>query len=116
MWGRGRAQSRPIPLGFNLCSSAAKTRGTYQIVCQTSCGTTTNGGRIIQHVSMAIWLPILSVLGIYLARMVELRAKRDTLPGQVRETRTLTWFVLTGTLMLLGSLGNSSGGDRSGTR
>jgi protein-S-isoprenylcysteine O-methyltransferase Ste14 len=54
---------------------------------------------------MAIWLPILSMLGIYLARMVELRAKRDTLPGQVRETRTLTWFVLTGTLMLLGSLG-----------
>lgn len=53
---------------------------------------------------MAIWLAALSVLGIYLARMVELRTKRDTIPGQVRETRTLTWFVLTGTLMLVGAL------------
>ena len=54
---------------------------------------------------MASWLPVLSVLGIYLARIVELRAKRDTIPGQVRETRTLTWFVVTGTLMLVGALG-----------
>ncbi|NBV20846.1 MAG: isoprenylcysteine carboxylmethyltransferase family protein [Proteobacteria bacterium] len=54
---------------------------------------------------MVIWLPVCSVLGIYLARMVELRAKRNTLPGQVRETRTLTWFITTGTLMLVGALG-----------
>ena len=54
---------------------------------------------------MATWLAVLSVLGIYLARMVELRAKRDTLPGRVQETRTLRWFVLTGTLMLAGALG-----------
>ncbi len=54
---------------------------------------------------MAFWLAVCSVLGIYLARMVELRAKRETIPGQVRETRTLTWFVLTGTLMLVGALG-----------
>lgn len=54
---------------------------------------------------MATWLAVLSVLGIYLARMVELRAKRDTIPGQVRETRTLTWFVVTGTLMLVGAMG-----------
>lgn len=53
---------------------------------------------------MSNWLAVCSVLGIYLARMVELRAKRDTLPGQVRETRTLTWFVGTGTLMLVGAL------------
>ncbi len=54
---------------------------------------------------MATWLAVLSVLGIYLVRMVELRAKRDTIPGQVRETRTLTWFVATGTLMLVGAMG-----------
>ena len=54
---------------------------------------------------MATWLPVLSVLGIYLARMVELRAKRDTLPGRVQETQTLRWFVLIGTLMLAGALG-----------
>ena len=42
---------------------------------------------------MATWLPMLSVLGIYLARMVELRAKRDTLPGRVHETRTLRQVV-----------------------
>jgi protein-S-isoprenylcysteine O-methyltransferase len=43
-------------------------------------------------------------LGIYFARMVELRTKRDTIAGEVRETRTLTWFVATGTLMLVGAL------------
>lgn len=53
---------------------------------------------------MSNWLAVCSVLGIYLARMAELRAKRDTLPGHVHETRTLTWFVATGTLMLVGSL------------
>lgn len=53
---------------------------------------------------MASWIAVFSVLGIYLARMVELRAKRDTIPGQVRETRTLTWFVATGTLMLVGAM------------
>lgn len=54
---------------------------------------------------MAFWLAVCSVLGIYLARMVELRAKRETIPGQVRETRTLTQFVVIGTLMLVGAMG-----------
>jgi protein-S-isoprenylcysteine O-methyltransferase Ste14 len=54
---------------------------------------------------MAGWLEPLSVAGIYLARIVELRTKRDTLPGPVRETRTLQWFVAIGTLMLGGGLG-----------
>jgi protein-S-isoprenylcysteine O-methyltransferase len=53
---------------------------------------------------MADWLEPLSVLGIYAARMVELRTKRDTIPGPVRETRTLKWFVAVGTLMLVGGL------------
>lgn len=51
---------------------------------------------------MAGWLEPVSVLGIYLARMVELRTKRDTVPGPVRETGTLKRFVLVGTLMFVG--------------
>ena len=54
---------------------------------------------------MAGWVEPVSVAGIYLARIVELRTKRDTLPGPVRETRTLQWFVAIGTLMLGGGLG-----------
>lgn len=54
---------------------------------------------------MAGWLEPLSVLGIYLARIAELRTKRDTIPGPVRETGTLKRFVLVGTLMFLGGLG-----------
>lgn len=53
---------------------------------------------------MAGWLEPLSVLGIYLARMAELRTKRDTVPGPVRETKTLRRFVLVGTLMFVGGM------------
>jgi protein-S-isoprenylcysteine O-methyltransferase Ste14 len=49
-------------------------------------------------------LPAGSVVAIYAARMVELRAKRDTIRGPVRETLTLRLFMLTGTLMLAGSI------------
>src|SRR6185295_9026534 len=49
-------------------------------------------------------LPAGSVVAIYSARMVELRAKRDTIRGPVRETLTLRLFMLTGTLMLAGSI------------
>ena len=54
---------------------------------------------------MASWLAVFSVLGIYLARMAELRTKRNTVSGQVRETRTLQMFVVAGTLMLIGGIG-----------
>jgi len=54
---------------------------------------------------MVGWLEPVSVLGIYLARMAELRTKRDTLPGPVRETRTLKWFIAAGSLMLVGGMG-----------
>jgi len=54
---------------------------------------------------MVGWLEPVSVLGIYLARMAELRTKRDTIPGPVRETKTLKWFVAVGTLMLVGAMG-----------
>ena len=53
---------------------------------------------------MTGWLEPVSVLGIYLARMAELRTKRDTIPGPVHETRTLKWFVAVGTLMLAGGM------------
>jgi protein-S-isoprenylcysteine O-methyltransferase Ste14 len=49
-------------------------------------------------------LPIASVLVIYLARMVELKAKRNTIRGPVKENLTLRLFMLAGTLMLVGSI------------
>lgn len=61
------------------------------------------GVKLASAFPMATWLAVVSVLGIYLARMVELRAKRDTIPGPVRETRTLQMFVAVGTLMLFGA-------------
>jgi protein-S-isoprenylcysteine O-methyltransferase Ste14 len=51
-----------------------------------------------------IWLPILSVVVVYAGRILELRTKRNTVPGSTRETVTLRLFVLAGTLMLVGSL------------
>ncbi len=49
-------------------------------------------------------LPIASVLVIYLARMVELKTKRDTIRGPVKENLTLRLFMLAGTLMLVGAV------------
>lgn len=51
-----------------------------------------------------VWLPVVSVLGIYLARMAELRARRDTVAGPVCETTTLRLFVLAGSIMLFGGM------------
>lgn len=53
---------------------------------------------------MEVWLPIASVLVIYLARMVELKTKRDTIRGPVKENLTLRLFMLAGTFMLLGAI------------
>jgi protein-S-isoprenylcysteine O-methyltransferase Ste14 len=53
--------------------------------------------------SWDIVLPVASVIAIYGARMAELRTKRDTVPGSVRETLTLRLFMLAGALMLVGS-------------
>jgi protein-S-isoprenylcysteine O-methyltransferase Ste14 len=47
--------------------------------------------------------PVASVLVIYLARMVELGARRDTISGPIRERWTLRLFMAAGTLMLIGS-------------
>lgn len=53
---------------------------------------------------MEVVLPIASVLVIYLARMVELKTKRNTIRGPVKENLTLRLFMLAGTLMLAGSI------------
>jgi len=55
-------------------------------------------------ISALTLVPVVSVLGIYLARVVELGTKRNTVPGPVKENWTLRLFVLTGTLMLACSL------------
>ena len=48
--------------------------------------------------------PTISALIIYFARMAELRAPRELVRGQIRESVTLRLFVAIGSLMLLGSL------------
>jgi protein-S-isoprenylcysteine O-methyltransferase Ste14 len=49
-------------------------------------------------------LPLASVILIYLTRMIELGARRDTTAGPIRERLTLRLFVLAGTLMIAGSI------------
>ncbi len=51
-----------------------------------------------------VLVPIASVLIIYLARMVELRTKRNTIPGRILENLTLRLFLLSGTMMLVYSI------------
>ena len=51
-----------------------------------------------------VLVPIASVLIIYLARMVELRTKRHTIPGKILENLTLRLFLLSGTMMLVYSI------------
>lgn len=50
-------------------------------------------------------VPIASASLIYFARIAELRRKRDTVKGHVRENITLRIFIAIGTLMLVGSIG-----------
>jgi protein-S-isoprenylcysteine O-methyltransferase Ste14 len=53
---------------------------------------------------LGLALPIVSAVLIYLARIRELKTRRDIVPGKVRENLTLRLFVLVGSLMLLGSI------------
>jgi len=50
------------------------------------------------------WLPPVSALALYLARVIELRTRRQTTAGAIPENLTLRFFIIIGTLMLLGSL------------
>jgi protein-S-isoprenylcysteine O-methyltransferase Ste14 len=52
----------------------------------------------------ARWLPIASVGAMVLARLTELRMKRDTIRGLVRENLTLRLFILVGMLVCAGGI------------
>jgi protein-S-isoprenylcysteine O-methyltransferase Ste14 len=59
------------------------------------------------------WLPVASAIAIYLARILELRTRRNTVAGPVRETLTLRLFMLAGTHMLLGGIAEYFWRDQS---
>lgn len=54
--------------------------------------------------SLYFWLPLASVFVLYAARLIELKTKRDTIAGPVKENLTFRLFVLGGTLILAGSI------------
>jgi protein-S-isoprenylcysteine O-methyltransferase Ste14 len=58
-------------------------------------------------------LPAFSALGIYLARILELRTRRQTIAGAIRENLTLRLFISIGTVMLVGSLAEFIGFRKS---
>ena len=49
-------------------------------------------------------LPLVSVLAIYVVRLVELGTKRDLIAGKIRENLTLRLFLLAGTVIFAGSI------------
>ncbi len=51
-----------------------------------------------------VYLPLVSVILIYLSRMIELGTRRDTMAGPVLERLTLPLFVLAGSVMVAGSI------------
>ena len=53
---------------------------------------------------VATGVAVASALVIYFARIAELRTKRETVAGPVREQTTLRLFVLAGSAMLVGSI------------
>jgi protein-S-isoprenylcysteine O-methyltransferase Ste14 len=63
--------------------------------------------------SIERWLPVAVVLAIYTLRMIELRAKRETVPGPVRERTTLRLFVFAGTAMIAGGIAEYLAAGRS---
>jgi protein-S-isoprenylcysteine O-methyltransferase Ste14 len=53
---------------------------------------------------MLFYLPIVAAALVYFVRIAEVRRKRDTVAGPVRENLTLRLFLLIGTIMTVGSL------------
>ena len=49
------------------------------------------------------WLPPVTALVLYLARVIELRTRRQIVAGTIRENLTLRLFICIGTVMLAGS-------------
>jgi protein-S-isoprenylcysteine O-methyltransferase Ste14 len=54
---------------------------------------------------VGVFLALAAVLAIYGVRMIELATRRQTVPGKVRETMTLRLFMVVGTLLVAGSIG-----------
>ena len=54
--------------------------------------------------TVARWLPIVSVGAIVVARIAELTTKRETLRGSIRENLTLRLFIVVGTLVWAGAI------------
>ena len=54
--------------------------------------------------SALLYLPLLSVLAIYVARLLELGTKRDLIAGKIRENLTLRLFLLAGTVIFVASV------------
>lgn len=50
------------------------------------------------------WLPLISVFVLYAMRMVELKTKRDTVAGPVKENLTFRLFLLGGSVIVIGSI------------
>jgi len=50
-----------------------------------------------------VWLPPASAFILYLARVIELGTRRQTIAGAIRENLTLRLFISLGTVMLVGS-------------
>ena len=49
-------------------------------------------------------LPLISVVAIYIARLIELGTKRELIAGQIRENLTLRLFLLAGTVIFAGAI------------
>lgn len=54
--------------------------------------------------AMLYYLPIAAAALVYIIRLAEVGRKRDTVQGKVRENLTLQLFILTGTIMTVGSI------------
>src|SRR4051794_38107493 len=53
---------------------------------------------------MVYYLPIVATLAVSVARMLEVKRKRDTVAGPVRENLTFRLFYLVGAVMTVGSV------------
>ncbi len=53
---------------------------------------------------MLYYVPIITAAVVYFVRIAEVKTKRDTVAGPVRENLTLRLFVLIGTIMTFGSI------------
>ncbi|MDB6172224.1 MAG: isoprenylcysteine carboxylmethyltransferase family protein [Chthoniobacteraceae bacterium] len=54
---------------------------------------------------LSYYIPLIAAAVVYVIRMVEIKTKRETIPGEIREHLTFTLFLLIGTSMTIGSVG-----------